>query len=324
MNNESHNFGLTVRFRGVRGSIPSPGRETARYGGNTSCIELRCDGHLLILDAGSGIRSLGNDLLQEFGERPIHADVIISHAHWDHIQGFPFFVPAYSERNRIRVLQNPRVTPDLGTALRGQMQSLHFPVGLDHMRGLIGIEDLNSEPFRLGPYTIYSAALNHPGGCAGFRIETQYGSLAYLPDHEPFRNRAVNGHTDPRTNDDAKNELVNFLKGVDLLILDTQYTEEEYQRHTGWGHGCLPDSVSLAVEAAVHELALFHHDPSHRDYQIDLMVEAARKLPQAAALKILAAAEMDTVLLPAQHSESHCPPNGDVGAAASPVPVRSR
>ena len=317
MSSESGNFGLTVRFRGVRGSIPSPGRDTARYGGNTSCVELRCDGRLLILDAGSGIRGLGNDLLREFDERPIHADVIISHAHWDHIQGFPFFAPAYSERNRIRVLQNPRVTPGLGTALRGQMQSLHFPVGFDHMRGLTGIDELDCEPFQLGPYTIYSTALNHPGGCAGFRIETNYGSVAYVPDHEPFRKPVVNGQTDQ-----ARNELVNFLKGTDLLILDTQYTEDEYKSHIGWGHGCLPDSVSLATDAAVRELVLFHHDPTHRDYQIDLMVETARKLPAAAGLKISAAVEMDTVCFPAKRPECQPMPNGQGASVGSALPMR--
>ena len=292
MNNELHTFGLTIRFRGVRGSIPSPGRDTARYGGNTSCVELRCDGHLLILDAGSGIRALGNDLLVESGDKSIQADVLISHTHWDHIQGFPFFSPAYSKRNRIRVLQSSRVTPSLASALRGQMQSLHFPVSLDQMHGLVGVEELDSEPIHLGPYTIRSTSLNHPGGCAGFRLETAYGSVAYLPDHEPFQKSALNGDCE------ARNELVNFLQGSDLLILDTQYTEEEYARHVGWGHGCLPDSVALAADAKVTQLALFHHDPSHRDYQIDLMLESARKLDSAGTLKICAAAEMDTIFSP--------------------------
>jgi phosphoribosyl 1,2-cyclic phosphodiesterase len=303
MNSECTNLGLTVRFRGVRGSIPSPGRETARYGGNTSCIEVRCDGRLLILDAGSGIRSLGNDLQREFGEEPIQADVLISHTHWDHIQGFPFFAPAYSDQNRIRIWQSQRLTPQLASALRSQMQSLHFPVGLDQMRGLTGIDELDPESMRLGPYTIRTIALNHPGGCVGFRIETAYGSVAYFPDHEPFRKSTGNGSDLQR-----QYELMNFLSRTDLLILDTQYTEEEYSCHIGWGHGCLPDSVGLAAEAKVGQLSLFHHDPSHRDYQIDLMVEAARNLPMAAGLKISAAAEMETVFLPPSRV-AKCMPN---------------
>jgi len=315
---EPNNFGLTVRFRGVRGSIPSPGRETARYGGNTSCVELRCEGRLLILDAGSGIRSLGNDLVRESNGEAIQADVLISHAHWDHIQGFPFFAPAYSDGNRIRVLWSKRVTPELSTALRGQMQSLHFPVGFDQMRGLVGIQEFEREPVDLGPYTVRTIALNHPGGCAGFRIETAYGGVAYIPDHEPFRIGGNNGEAD-HGKIHRREELINFVSGTDLLILDTQYTEEEYLQHIGWGHGCLPDSVALAANAGVGQLALFHHDPSHRDYQIDLMVQSAQKLSTANSPKIFAATEMDSIFFPRQEVKRFSSPteNGAVAAGCS-------
>lgn len=282
------NPSLAVRFRGVRGSIPSPGKETARYGGNTSCVEVRCGGHILILDAGSGIRALGNELATEFGSQPLCADILISHTHWDHIQGFPFFAPAYSNRNCIRVWQSNLIDSNLPAALRGQMQSLHFPVSLDQMRGITSFEQLNGEPTLVGPYSIRSIALNHPGGCAGFRIETAFGSIAYLPDHEPV----------PRGSgiDSEQEKLIDFVREVDLLILDTQYTAEEYRRHVGWGHGCLPDSVALANDAGVGRLALFHHDPAHRDYHLDLMVEAGRKL-SSAGVEIYAAKEMETIFL---------------------------
>lgn len=290
MNIDNHS--LTVRFRGVRGSIPSPGKETARYGGNTSCVELRCDGHILVLDAGSGIRALGNDLQAEFGDQPVSLDILISHTHWDHIQGFPFFSPGYFKRNLIRVWQNKQIESDLLAALRGQMQGLHFPVTLDQMHGITGFERLKGEPTRIGPYSISSTLLNHPGGCAGFRIETRFGSLAYLPDHEPIRHEAGK-------NNHQREKLVEFVSGVDLLILDTQYTEEEYRRYIGWGHGCLPDSVALAEDAMVRQLAFFHHDPSHRDYQIDLMVEAGRKLSASTKLQVCAATEMEIISLTA-------------------------
>jgi phosphoribosyl 1,2-cyclic phosphodiesterase len=243
------------------------------------------------LDAGSGIRALGNELLAEAGDRPVCADILISHTHWDHIQGFPFFVPAYSDRNRIRVWESKQIESNLALALRGQMQALHFPVSLDQMRGITSFEQLNGQATSVGPYFIHSTALNHPGGCAGFRIETTFGSVAYLPDHEPLPANEVN--RERRTN------LINFIRGVDLLILDTQYTEEEYSRHIGWGHGCLPDSVALAKEAMVRRLAFFHHDPSHRDYQIDLMVEAGRKLAMSSGLEVIAATEMETIYLTA-------------------------
>jgi phosphoribosyl 1,2-cyclic phosphodiesterase len=295
--NSTHSIhpGLTVRFRGVRGSIPSPGMETARYGGNTSCVELRCDGHLLILDAGSGIRSLGNDLLRENEGQSIRADLLISHTHWDHIQGLPFFAPAYSGRNRLRILQTKGLTTRLEVALQNQMQPLHFPVGVDMMHGLSGIEEMGDKPLAVGPYSIRATALNHPGGCAGFRIETEHGSVAYLPDHEPFCSATLG--REPLDHEKAKTcELVNFLRGVDLLILDTQYTETEYANHIGWGHGCLPDSLALALEAEVGQLAFFHHDPLHHDDQIDRMVSAAREIADS-QFKVGGATEMQAIVL---------------------------
>lgn len=285
--------GLTVRFRGVRGSIPSPGKATSRYGGNTSCVEVRCNGHLLILDAGSGIRGLGIDLLEEFGDQPVQADLLISHTHWDHIQGLPFFAPAYSARNRIQVYGAPGLTTHLKSALRNQMEIMHFPVGFDQLGGLAGIRELNPGCSRLGPFHIRTTALNHPGGCAGFRIETEFGALAYLPDHEPFRSSVL--HADNAASG-QENQLIDFLRGVDLLILDTQYLATEYARHVGWGHGCLPDSVSLAMQAEVGQLAFYHHDPCHDDDQIDRMLESGRKLA-ADGLRISAATECQTIVI---------------------------
>src|SRR4051794_7326011 len=148
------NARLMVRFRGVRGSIPSPGRSTARYGGNTSCIELRHRGQLLILDAGSGIRGLGDELLRESRGRAVRADILITHTHWDHIQGFPFFAPAYSARHQLRLHGARSLTKRLEEALRNQMHANHFPVGLDQMHGLAGFEDLGTQPVSIGPYAV--------------------------------------------------------------------------------------------------------------------------------------------------------------------------
>lgn len=285
---------LSVQFRGVRGSTPSPGMNTARYGGNTSCVEVRFDDQILILDAGTGIRGLGDDLVQEFGSRSINATLLISHTHWDHIQGLPFFAPAYSPHNRIRVVGANGRRVSLERALKNQMNPMHFPVGLDEMRGLTGVEELASAQTHLGKISISVTELNHPGGCAGFRIETEDAVIGYLPDHEPYgRDRTeLSAAVDPR-----RNALVDFVRDLDLLILDTQYTEAEYQHRIGWGHGSLPESVALAVEARVRGLALFHHDPSHDDCQIDQMIEAAQTLADGSPLVVQAATENETIIL---------------------------
>ncbi|MEY2541642.1 MAG: hypothetical protein QOI22_1244 [Verrucomicrobiota bacterium] len=276
---------LTVAFRGVRGSTPSPGDATARYGGNTSCVEVRAGNQILILDAGTGIRGLGLDLLKERETSPIEVALLISHTHWDHIQGLPFFAPAYSAGHKIRMLAARGAGAGLTRALRNQMDPIYFPVDFDRLLGLAAVEELASDDVTLGPFRVRVTALNHPGGCAGFRIEANGGSLAYLPDHEPFENKSAN------------NALVEFVREVDLLILDTQYTEAEFQFHRGWGHGCLTNSVALAINARVRQLAFFHHDPGHDDEQIDRMVECARNLARPAGLTVSAASEHETIAI---------------------------
>jgi phosphoribosyl 1,2-cyclic phosphodiesterase len=289
----SANNSLTVSFRGVRGSMPSPGMSTARYGGNTSCVEVRSGNEILILDSGTGIRALGTDLINEFGSGPIEATLLISHTHWDHIQGLPFFAPAYAKQNQIRVMAAKGAGETVKRALHNQMDPIHFPVGFDHLLGLSNVEELAADDEALGKFRVRVTGLNHPGGCAGFRIEANGGSLAYLPDHEPFeslskRRDDFSAHT---------TALIEFARGVDLLILDTQYTEAEYEKRYGWGHGCLTDSVALALSAGVRQLAFFHHDPGHDDDQIDLMIEAGRDLARSGELIVLGASENENIVL---------------------------
>lgn len=279
---------LNVTFRGVRGSTPSPGMETARYGGNTSCLEVRASDEILIFDAGTGIRALGTDLVAEFGAMPIAATLLISHTHWDHIQGLPFFVPAFSAQNRIRILAPKSAGAKVQRALNNQMDPINFPVGLDQLCGLTKIEELGSDDVILGPFRVRTIELNHPGGCAGFRVEANGGSFAYLPDHEPFGNN----WTAIRTAG-----LTEFVRGVDLLILDTQYIDAEYRHRRGWGHGCLTESVAIAMNAGVKQLALFHHDPAHSDGQIDMMVETGMNMAASTSLVVTAATENETISL---------------------------
>jgi phosphoribosyl 1,2-cyclic phosphodiesterase len=279
--------GLTLRFRGTRGSIPTSGPEMIRYGGHTACVEIRSGTSMLVLDAGTGLRPLGADLIARAGKMPVDVDLLISHTHWDHIQGLPFFAPAYSAQNRVRIFTPPGKRGAIDQALRTQMTSAHFPVGFGAMCGVRGLWELSPSSNRIGSFNVTQLDLNHPGGCAGFRIEAGGASIAYLSDHEPY------GQS--RDDQARQAELISFIQGVDLLILDTQYTEEEYFNRVGWGHGSVPESVAIALEAKAGRLAFFHHDPSHTDSQIDSMVNDARRLVGAANLTVQAAADNDVI-----------------------------
>src|SRR6202795_3847223 len=275
-----------LKLWGVRGSIPVPGSATVRYGGNTTCVEVRADGEIIVLDAGSGIRGLGLALENEFGSHPINLSLLITHFHLDPIQGFPFFVPSYNDKNQIQILGYDGAGSGLREILKGQMATPFFPVALYDLPGKIKIENLESMDFKIGNVRVRSKFMNHPGICVGYRLFTSKGSIAFLPDHEPyeaFKLHSAKSHllspeqTQKRAREDRA-ELVKFLQGSDILILDTQYTDEEYQAHVGWGHGSVTSAVSLALAAEVRNLLLFHHDPTNADEMIYKMVQTARKL----------------------------------------------
>ncbi|HXM33150.1 MAG TPA: response regulator [Chthoniobacterales bacterium] len=275
-----------LKFWGVRGSIPVPGPSTIGYGGNTTCVEVRTDGQIIILDAGSGIRELGLSLEKEFDGAPISLTLLLTHTHWDHIQGLPFFLPAYKAKNSLRVLGFEGARAGLATILAAQMEVPFFPVSWRDLPGTIKIQELKRMKFSIGSVKVHARFLNHPGICAGYRLFTKEGSIAFLPDNEPFEplklKLAARDGTHPHQARAqaavARSKLVDFLKETDVLILDTQYTDEKYQEHVGWGHGALSRVVSLALEARVKKLFLFHHDPGHDDHKIDEMLERARLL----------------------------------------------
>jgi len=255
-----------LKFWGVRGSIPVPGPTTIRYGGNTSCVEVRADGEIIVLDAGTGIRPLGLALEKEFESNPIKATLLLTHAHWDHIQGLPFFAPALGGKNHISVRGYDGADAGLSESLEGLMAAPFFPVGLHDLPGKIDVEKLEAMEFNIGNVRVRSKFVNHPGVCAGYRLFTSAGSIAFLPDAEPWREQ------------DKRGELVEFLHGCDVLIIDAQYTDQEYEKHVGWGHSSLSSTVRLALDANVRKLVLFHHDPSHDDAKIDIMLKEARQL----------------------------------------------
>jgi phosphoribosyl 1,2-cyclic phosphodiesterase len=280
------NSSARLHLWGVRGSIPVPGSATLRYGGNTSCVELRAEGEIIVLDAGSGIRELGNALEQEFQSKGIRITLLSTHAHWDHIQGLPFFLPAYHEKNSLRLLGYKGVGGGFGAILSRQMAVPFFPVRLRDLPCELAIEELTEMEFSVGNVRVRSRFVNHPGNCVGYRLFTKSGSLAFVPDNEPYEFRKLHAEACARaTPEQARKfalteraKLVEFLLDADVLFLDAQYTDEEYPKHAGWGHGSLTTSVDLAVDAKVRKLLLFHHDPGHDDAMIDKMVETAREL----------------------------------------------
>lgn len=288
------------KFWGVRGSIPSPGPGTVRFGGNTSCLEVRAGGEIIILDAGTGLRPLGRELMTEFKDRPLNLTLLLTHTHWDHIQGLPFFQPIYEPQCRLRILGYEGARKGLVNVLSGQMKSPYFPVPFDELPGNVQIEELKDMEFHVGSVRVQAWFANHPGICVGYRIFTDDGSLAFFPDNEPhtrLHKLLPNQTADSQASHDyalaQEENMVGFIRGADALILDSQFDAQEYQNHVGWGHGCVDYAVTLAVKAGVKKLFLFHHDPDHDDAKVESMVAHARRLVtgQKASLQVDAACE---------------------------------
>src|SRR4029450_859475 len=273
-----------LKFWGTRGSISVPGHGTLRYGGNTTCVEVRADGEIIVLDAGSGVRSLGIALEKEFPSQPIKLSLLITHAHWDHIQGLPFFAPVYEKKNEIRVRGYDGVDTTFGEIMAEPMKAPFFPIAMRELSAKIDIKKLTEMEFSTGKVQVRARFVNHPGVCAGYRLLTSAGSIAFLPHHDPYRclHSAKSNDMTPeqakKTATEERTSLVEFLKGSDILILDAQYTDAEYETHVGWGHGSVSSAVSLALDAEVRRLLLFHHAPSHDDAMVDAMVDEARRL----------------------------------------------
>ncbi len=255
------------RFWGVRGSIPCPGPETAIYGGNTSCVEVRCGPYIIILDGGSGLRPLGVHLMSQ---SPIDADIFYSHTHLDHVIGFPFFVPFFNPRNKFKLWAG-HLVPEY--TLRGVLEMMLtpplFPVPLDIVQAELTFKDFPAgESFEVRPgVLVRTVALNHPNNATGYRIEYKGRSVCYITDTEH-----VEGHLDE--------QIIGLVEGADYMIYDATYTDEEYPNFRTWGHSTWQEGVRLADAANVKTLVIFHHDPAHKDEVMDrISAEAERMRP---------------------------------------------
>ncbi len=257
-------MGFELQFWGVRGSIACPSPQHVAYGGNTSCIEVVAADHRIVLDAGTGLRQLGNQFLIE---DVTAADILLTHTHWDHISGFPFFAPGFQPGRRFRIMSGHLAPGESARdVFAGQMAQPTFPVPLEAMRAKLEFEDFQAgDQFHLATdVKVITAALNHPNGATGYRIEHAGKALCYVTDTEH-----VAGKPDQR--------ILGLIEGADLVIYDSTYTDEEFEDHIGWGHSTWQEAVRLCRAADAKELMIFHHDPNHEDDFMQRVEEQARE-----------------------------------------------
>lgn len=263
----------SVAFWGTRGSIPTPGAHTARYGGNTSCVAVSGQqGQLVVLDAGSGIRPLGHELMKRMNGA-MSVDILLSHTHWDHIQGLPFFQPLNTKGSEVRIFGAPQAGVPLEKILDRQMDPVVFPVPLKALAAELTVTEVGSGAFEIDGFKVEAFRLRHPGTTLGFRLKPMAGgaSVAYVTDNE----LGSGGTYDVPPDWHAR--LVKFLDGVDTLIHDGMYSDEIIESRAGWGHSTPSQALDLARECGSRRLVLFHHEPENDDAAIDRLLEQARQ-----------------------------------------------
>jgi CheY-like chemotaxis protein len=294
---------MRVRFWGTRGSIATPGAGTIRFGGNTSCVELTVDsGQRLILDCGTGLRSLGNELLAQTSGS-VRATFLVGHTHWDHIQGFPFFMPAFVPGNEFDVYGPQGSHRSFADVLSGQMQYNYFPVEIDQLPARLTCHDLAEGVHRIDGLQVSTRFLNHPAMTLGYRIMGDGVSVAYLCDHEPFSDTLWRPGAEPGRIDSILHEgdrgHAEFMVDADLVIHDAQYTPEEYVSKKNWGHSTYRYAVEVAAAAGARRLALTHHDPSHDDEALHEIERRARAVAAdlGAELDVFCAREGSEIVL---------------------------
>ena len=279
---------MKIRFWGVRGSIASPGPDTADVGGNTSCVEVTCGKTRIVLDAGTGLRGLGNQLLRDAKGEPLALTLLLSHYHWDHIQGLPFFVPFYMKQTELTIVGHANGVMSVREALQHQMTAPVFPVRLDEVGARIATREVKlGETFDVGEAKVTVAKGNHPGGVVAYRIEHEGKSMVYATDTEHY------ACVDPA--------LRTLSQGADVLVYDSQYSPDEYKTKVGWGHSTYVHGAELARASGVGKYVLYHHDPMRTDADVTDFETRA----QALYTSSVAAREGMTIDLGGSHSLLH-------------------
>jgi phosphoribosyl 1,2-cyclic phosphodiesterase len=269
---------FSVKFWGVRGSIPCPGPLTAKYGGNTSCLQIKTDqDYEVIIDMGTGVRNLGNALFKDPAvKKPLRLYIFLTHTHWDHIMGYPFFGPIYVKGSEIDIYGPVPLEENLETIVAGQLTYKYFPIRFEELQSTLQYHHLKEGSMELpGGLLVSFKYLNHPIMCLGYRFEYNGKSISTCYDHEPFSNLFENDSENAAEGalaaEEQNNFIADFYKHSDIFIHDSQYTSKEYTRYKGWGHSTIKYALEQALKAEVKKLVLFHHDPERKDAQLDIV-----------------------------------------------------
>ncbi len=282
-----------VQFWGVRGTLPVPGEETNFFGGNTNCVTLSLGKkHFFIFDAGSGMKKLSNYLMK-LNKFPMAAKIFISHPHYDHINGIPFFVPLYMKGNEFEFFGAPYGDMNIEKIIGGQMDSVYFPVTVKEFAAKITYHDLKEETFNIDEVEIQTLLLNHPGACLGFRVKYNNKIFCYVTDHELYLEDV------PYYNQFDVDRIVNFIRDSDVLVMDTTYLDAEYVAKTGWGHSCVSRVIDVADKAKVKLLCLYHHDPDQLDKHIEFKLKEAKTMLEArqSTTQVMAPREGEKIII---------------------------